>query len=132
MRKIDHIGIAVRDLSDATKRYSDIGFQIKDQEEVPTEKVKVAFITIGESHIELLQPTDSESPIAKFIKKRGEGIHHIAIEVENIEERLSMLKHNGVRLIDEKPRKGSRGTKVAFIHPKALNGVLLELCMHPS
>lgn len=131
MHKLDHIGIAVKDLGDATARYSDFGFQIESREEVPEQKVKVAFITIGESHIELLEPTDAESPIAKFIEKRGEGIHHIAIEVEDIEEKLGMLKRNGIRLIDEKPRKGSRGTKVAFVHPKALNGVLVELCMYP-
>lgn len=131
MYKLDHIGIAVRNLKDAIEHYSNFGFQIKGQEEVPQQKVRVAFIPIGENNIELLEPTDIESPIAKFIEKRGEGIHHIALEVDNIEEKIDMLKASGVRLIDEKPREGAQGSKVIFVHPKALNGVLVELCMHP-
>lgn len=126
--KMAHLGVAVRDLSAAVARYVQLGFRLEGREKVESEGVEVAFLRLGESHIELLAPLNEESPIAKFLAKRGEGIHHLAVEVENIEEQLAAYKAQGVELIDEKPKIGAHGTKVAFIHPRAVNGVLLELC----
>lgn len=126
MRKIDHIGIAVKSLDEAVELYKKLGFEVKEIEEVEEQKVKVAMLPVGESKIELLEATSPESAIAKFIEKRGEGIHHIAVNVENIEEALENAKKNGLQLIDEKPRIGAGGKKVAFIHPKSTKGVLLE------
>lgn len=127
--KIHHIGIAVKDISKALKIYSLLvdtkNIKIED---VPADGVKIAFIEIGESKIELLEPLNSMSPVAKFLEKRGEGMHHIAIEVDNMEEKMMLLKKNGVRLIDENPRQGSEGLLVAFIHPDSTGGVLIELC----
>jgi len=129
IRKIDHIGVAVKDLNEATRFYREIlGLEIKGIEEVKEQKVKIAFIPLGESRIELLQSTDPDGPIAKFIEKRGEGIHHIALEVERIEETLQKLKERGIQLIDEKPRIGAHRMKIAFLHPRDTKGVLLELC----
>ncbi|WP_456366005.1 methylmalonyl-CoA epimerase [Thermococcus sp.] len=127
-KKIDHIGIAVRNLEEAVKVWEGLGLKVDEIEEVPDQKVRTAIIHIGESRIELLEPTAEDSPIAKFIAKRGEGIHHIALGVDNIEEHLRELKERGYRLIDEKPRTGAGGAKIAFVHPKAVTGVLLELC----
>ncbi len=127
-RKIDHVGIAVRSLEEAVKVWEGLGLKVDEIEEVPDQKVRTAIIHIGESRIELLEPTAEDSPIAKFIAKRGEGIHHIALGVDNIEEHLKELKEKGYRLIDEKPRIGAGGAKIAFVHPKAVTGVLLELC----
>ncbi|WP_297522729.1 methylmalonyl-CoA epimerase [Thermococcus sp.] len=127
-RKIDHVGIAVRNLEEAVKVWEGLGLKVDEIEEVPDQKVRTAIIHIGESRIELLEPTAEDSPIAKFIAKRGEGIHHIALGVDNIEEHLKELKDKGYRLIDEKPRIGAGGAKIAFVHPKAVTGVLLELC----
>ncbi|AKG91131.1 methylmalonyl-CoA epimerase [Geoglobus ahangari] len=126
MKKIDHIGIAVKSLDEAVELYKKLGFEVKEIEEVEEQKVKVAMLPVGESKIELLEATSPESAIAKFIEKRGEGIHHIAVNVENIEEALENAKKNGLQLIDEKPRIGAGGKKVAFIHPKSTKGVLLE------
>jgi len=129
IRKINHIGVAVEDLNEAMKFYEEnLGLEIEGIEEVKEQKVKVAFIPIGESRIELLQSTDPDGSISKFIEKRGEGIHHVALEVDRIEETLQKLKEKGVQLIDEKPRVGAHRMKIAFLHPRSTRGVLLELC----
>ncbi len=127
-KKIDHVGIAVKNLEEAIKVWEGLGLKVDEIEEVQDQKVRTAIIHIGESRIELLEPTAEDSPIAKFIAKRGEGIHHIALGVDNIEEHLKELKEKGYRLIDEEPRIGAGGAKIAFVHPKAVTGVLLELC----
>ncbi|WP_010478988.1 methylmalonyl-CoA epimerase [Thermococcus zilligii] len=127
-KKIDHVGIAVRNLEEAMKVWEGLGLRVDEVEEVPDQKVRTAIIHIGESRIELLEPTAEDSPIAKFIEKRGEGIHHIALGVDDMEEHLRELKEKGYQLIDEKPRIGAGGAKIAFVHPKAVTGVLLELC----
>ncbi|WP_457591525.1 methylmalonyl-CoA epimerase [Geoglobus sp.] len=126
MKKVDHIGIAVKSLDEAVELYRKLGFEVKEIEEVAEQKVKVAMLPVGESKIELLEATSPDSAIAKFIEKRGEGIHHIAVNVENIEQALENAKKNGLQLIDDKPRIGAGGKKVAFIHPKSTKGVLLE------
>jgi len=126
IKKIDHVGIAVKSLDEATKTYEALGFEVEEIEEVAEQKVKVAMLPVGESRIELLEATSEDSAIAKFVSSRGEGIHHIAINVENIEEALKKAKEAGLRLIDEKPRIGAGGKKVAFVHPKSTHGVLLE------
>ncbi|ABY93132.1 methylmalonyl-CoA epimerase [Thermoanaerobacter brockii subsp. lactiethylicus] len=127
--KIDHIGIAVNSIEEASKIYTELlGLEMHGVEEVAEQKVKVAFIPVGESEVELLESTDPEGPIARFIEKNGEGVQHIAFRVEDIEKALEELKQKGVRLIDEKPRYGAGGAKIAFIHPKATKGVLIELC----
>jgi len=125
-KKIDHIGIAVGNLDEAVELYKKLGFEVKEIEEVAEQKVKVAMLPVGESKIELLEATSDDSAISKFIEKRGEGIHHIAVNVENIEKALENAKNEGVKLIDEKPRIGAGGKKVAFVHPKSTKGVLLE------
>ncbi len=126
LKKIDHIGIAVKNLDEAIDLYKKLGFELKEIEEIPEQKVKVAMLPVGESKIELLEATSEDSPIAKVIEKRGEGIHHIAVNVENIEKALENAKSNGLKLIDEKPRIGAGGKKIAFVHPKSTKGVLLE------
>ena len=131
LEKLDHIGIAVESIDDALEFYRDqLGLELGGIEEVAEQKVKVAFLPIGESRIELLQSTDPEGPVAKYIEKRGQGIQHIAIRVDNIEAALEELKAKGARLIDEQPRIGAGGAKIAFVHPKSSRGVLLELCEH--
>jgi len=128
-KKIDHLGIAVSNLSDSLPFYENaLGLKLMSKEEVKDQKVSVAMLECGESHIELLEPTSEESPIARFIEKKGPGIHHIAIKVKDIDVELQRMKEQGVRLIDEKPRIGAGGLKIAFVHPKSTNGVLLELC----
>lgn len=128
-KKIDHIGIAVKELEDSLLVFQDIlGIQCSNIEEVAEQKVKVACLPVGESEIELLESTSPEGNIARFIEKRGEGIHHIAFEVDNLEAVLEELKGKGVQLIDQKPRIGVGGIKIAFLHPKSSNGVLVELC----
>lgn len=128
-KKINHIGIAVRDLQSALPLYTEVlGLSLEGVETVESEGVKVAFLRIGETRIELLEPLGTDSPIASFLEKRGEGIHHIALEVDGIEERLSLLSEKGVRLIHENPKQGAHGTRIAFLHPKATWGVLYELC----
>lgn len=127
--KIDHIGIAVKSIADTRKFYEEIlGLKVADIEEVAEQKVKVAFIPIGESEVELLESTTPDGPVAKFIDAKGEGIQHIAFRVDNLVETLASLKAKGVRLLDETPRKGAGGAKIAFVHPKATNGTLVELC----
>ena len=127
--RIDHIGIAVKDLAEAAKIYRDfLQLEVTDIEEVPDQKVKVAFIPVGDSEVELLEPTTEDSPVAKFIEKRGEGIHHMAFRVDNLAEALARAKAAGIRLIDETPRPGAGGASIAFLHPKGSNRVLIELC----
>ena len=129
--KIDHIGIAVRSLSETVKMYEEvIGLTISGYDEVEDQRVRVAMLPVGESRIELLEPTDQQSPIEKFMAKRGEGIHHIAFSVDNIEEALKRFKAAGARLIDETPRQGAHNTRIAFVHPSTTHGVLLELVEH--
>jgi len=124
--KIDHLGIAVPNLADAVKAYEALGFTVQSTEEVPTERVRVAFLPVGESRLELLEPTEPGSVIARFLEKRS-GLHHVCVLVEDIDAALAELRARGVTLIDEKPRPGARGSRVAFVHPKAAGGVLLEL-----
>ena len=129
IKKLDHIGIAVSDLDSVLRFYVDtLGLECTHVEEVPDQKVKIAFIPTGDVNLELVQATDSESAIAGFIERKGEGIQHIAFLVDDIEEELNNLKKKGVSLIDEKPREGAHGAKIAFLHPKSANGVLIELC----
>jgi methylmalonyl-CoA/ethylmalonyl-CoA epimerase len=131
--KVDHIGVAVENLDAALAVYSGIlGLELKGTEVVEEQKVKTAFLPIGGSEIELLESTDPEGPIGKFIAAKGQGMQHIAFRVENIDAALSELKAKGVRLIDEKARYGAGGARIAFIHPKATNGVLVELCERKS
>ena len=129
--KIDHIGIAVKSLAEVTKFYENVvGLKVSGYEEVEDQRVRVAMVPVGESRLELLEPTDEQSPIEKFMAKRGEGIHHIALSVDNIEVALERFRAAGVRLIDSIPRKGAHNTRVAFIHPSTTHGVLLELVEH--
>lgn len=126
--KIDHLGIATKEIAEALKFWEGaLGLENVHTEEVEDQKVRVAMLPIGETNIELLEPTSDDSPITKFLEKRGGGIHHIAIEVEDIEKHLEKLKSEGAKLIDETPRIGAEGCLVAFVHPKSTNGVLLEL-----
>ncbi len=126
---IDHLGVAVKSISEASKFYTDIlGLEKRGTETVSDQKARVSFIRIKDTNIELLESTEPEGPIGKFIASHGEGIHHIAIRVENIEEALKDLQTKGVRLIDQEPRIGARGIKIAFVHPKETKGVLLEIC----
>ncbi|MBM4176360.1 MAG: methylmalonyl-CoA epimerase [Ignavibacteria bacterium] len=128
---IEHIGIAVKDLNESIKFYEDfLGSKCYAVEEVSDQKVKTAFFKIGETKIELLEGTSSDSPITKFIDKRGEGIHHIAFAVDDVKSKLNELKEKNVQLIDHEPRTGAEGLQIAFIHPKAANGVLTEICSH--
>ncbi len=126
---IEHIGIAVKNLDETIKYYEDVlGLKCYNIEEVKDQKVKTAFFKVGDTKIELLESTDPEGPIGKFIEKKGEGIHHLAFAVNNIEETLKKAEDKGVRLIDQKPRKGAEGLDIAFLHPKSTFGVLTELC----
>lgn len=130
MIKIDHIGIVVRDIHQALGFYeSALGLALDQVKEAPDQKVKVAFLPAGESNIELVQPLTDDTGTAKFLEKRGEGIHHICLEVDDIEAALAQLKAHGAPLIDETPRPGAHG-RVAFIHPKGAHGVLIELVEH--
>jgi methylmalonyl-CoA/ethylmalonyl-CoA epimerase len=124
--KIDHLGIAVASLADAMKAYEALGFAVEATRDVPTEKVRAAFLSVGESHIELLEPTDSTSVIAKFLEKRS-GLHHVCVLVEDLDAALVELRTRGVPLLDDAPRVGAGGCRVAFVHPKGAQGVLLEL-----
>lgn len=129
MEKVDHIGIAVNSIEDSLPYYTEtLGLKLIHMEEVLSEKVRVAFIDSGNVKLELLQPLDDTSAVHSFIEKKGEGIHHVAFGVTNIQERLNELKEKGVRLIQETPKVGAGGAQVAFIHPKASGGVLYELC----
>lgn len=127
--KLDHIGIAVSSLEEASKTYRDVlGLKDHGVEVVEEQKVKVAFFPVGDTEIELLESTDPEGPIAKFIEKRGEGVQHLAFRVDNIEAALDEMRTKGIRLIDEKPKYGAGGARIAFLHPKSTGGVLIELC----
>jgi methylmalonyl-CoA epimerase len=129
--KIEHIGIAVKSIKEALKLYEEIlGLKVTAIEEVHDQGVRVAMLPLGESRIELLEPLHGASPVEKFMQKRGEGIHHIAICVDNIEQALDAFKAAGARLIDSTPRRGAENTKIAFIHPASTHGVLLELVEH--
>lgn len=129
LKKIDHIGIAVSKLDEAVKLYTAIcGHAPEHFEEVADQKVKTAFFSVGESHLELLEATAPDSPIAKYIEKQGRGgIHHICVAVDNVEQKLAELKAAGIALIDEKPRRGAHNKLIAFVHPKSTGGVLIEL-----
>lgn len=130
---IEHIGIAVKSLDDAIPFYEDVlGLKCYSIEEVKDQKVKTAFFKVGQTKIELLESTDPEGPVAKFIDKKGQGIHHMAFAVSDIEEKLEKAEEKGVRLIDTKPRKGAEGLDIAFLHPKSTFGVLTELCEDKS
>jgi methylmalonyl-CoA/ethylmalonyl-CoA epimerase len=129
--KIDHLGIAVASLAEAVKSYEALGFRVGETHDVPTEKVRAAFLAVGESHLELLEPTEPGSVIARFLEKRS-GLHHVCVLVDDIDQALAELKSRGVPLVDEKPRPGAGGCRVAFIHPKAAKGVLLELKEEPK
>ncbi len=127
-QKINHIGIAVRDIEEAARFYTEhLGLELGGVEEVPDQKVKVAFLPIGEVRLELVQPTSPESPVAKFLEKNGPGFHHIAYQVEDVAAEVERLKAEGVRMVDQTPRSGAHNTKIAFVHPKASGGVLTEL-----
>jgi methylmalonyl-CoA epimerase len=131
--KINHLGIATKGIDEALKFWEDaLGLENVHTEIVEDQKVRVAMLPIGESRIELLEPISEDSPISKFLEKRGSGIHHIAVEVEDIEASLKLLRDKGMRLIDEAPRKGAEGCLVAFVHPTSANGVLLELVQSPK
>ena len=131
--RIEHLGVAVHSLEEGLSLYRDLlGFEEEFREEVASESVRVVGLKAGDATIELLEPTSEESAIARHLKRRGPGLHHIAVEVGQLAELLSKLKARGVRLLDETPRPGARGTQVAFIHPKGALGVLIELVEHPK
>ena len=127
--RVAHIGIAVRDLDEALRLYHEtLGLPLHGRESVASDGVNVAFLPAGDTELELLEATDPASPVARFIEKRGEGIHHIALEVDDVAKTLKNLRDHGYRLIDEEPRTGAGGVRVAFVHPRSTNGVLIELC----
>jgi len=127
--KIDHLGIAVTSIDEKKRFWIDaMGLTLEGTETVEAQKVTTAFLPVGESEVELLESTSDDGPVAKYIQKKGEGIQHVAFQVENIEEALAELKEKGIQLIDQVPRKGAGGAKIAFLHPKATAGVLVELC----
>ncbi len=128
IKKVDHIGIAVQNLEETLQFYTEtLGIELHGTEIVEEQKVKVAFLPVGDTEIELLESTEPDGPIAKFIEKKGEGIQHIALRVDNIEVAIEEMKAKGVKMIDEKPRYGAGGAKIAFCHPKSTKGVLVEL-----
>lgn len=132
IEKIAHVGVAVESIETWISYYRDVlGLEYKGSEDVAEQKVRVAFFEIGESKIELLEPTSPDSPIASFLEKRGGGIHHIAVLVDDIEAALAKHHKAGARLIDNEPRIGAHGMRIAFIHPKSSGGVLMELCQEP-
>ena len=130
LKKIDHIGVAVKSIEAALPFYKAMGADVNHIEEVPSQKVKTAFIKVGETTIELLEATSDESPIAKYLEKNREGLHHICFEVEDIKASLAELKKADIKLIDEEPKVGAHNMLVAFVHPKGNNGVLTELAQH--
>ncbi|GAB1416944.1 methylmalonyl-CoA epimerase [Paludibacter sp.] len=130
---IEHLGIAVKSLDDAIPFYENVlGLKCYAIEEVAEQKVKTAFFMVGQTKIELLESTDPEGPVGKFIEKKGEGIHHLAFAVEGLQDSLNILAEKGVNLIDKAPRKGAEGLNIAFLHPKSTFGVLTELCEKPQ
>jgi methylmalonyl-CoA/ethylmalonyl-CoA epimerase len=129
IKGIDHVGIAVKSIDEAKKFWVDaLGLKLSHIEEVPEQKVRVAMLKVGDTTIELLEPTSPDSPVQRFIEKRGEGLHHLTLKTDNLAERLKKLKSANVGLIDEQPRVGAGGAKIAFLHPKSAHGVLVELC----
>jgi methylmalonyl-CoA epimerase len=133
IKKIDHIGVVVNDIEEALKVYQQaLGLSLAEIKERPDQAVTIACLLTGESEIELVQPLTSDSGVAKFLQKRGEGIHHICLEVDNIEKALADLQEKGLQLIDEMPRTGPEGERFAFIHPKSTHGVLIELYEYPK
>jgi methylmalonyl-CoA epimerase len=131
---MDHVGVAVKNLDEAVKLYRDVlGFELKGVHVMKERKVKVAFFSMGgAAQVELLEPLGSDSPVAKFLEARGEGIQHIAVRVDNVEKALNELKQNGVVLVDDKPRDGAEGKRIAFVSPKSTKGVLMELVQLPG
>ena len=127
-KKISHIGIAVKNLDDAIQFYKKLGLEVEGIEVIESQKVKVAFIPVGNVRLELLEPTSEDSTVAKFLVKKGEGIHHLALGTKNLEKRLQEIEKKGIKLIDKTPRKGAHNTNIAFLHPTSSHGVLLELC----
>ena len=131
--KLDHIGIATEQLADSLAVWRDaLGLEIDSTEEVTDQGVRVAMLALGETHVELLEPLKADSPVGKFLSKRGPGIHHVAVQVKDIRTTLLELANKGIRLIDSEPRVGAGGCLVAFIHPSSTNGILLELVQRPS
>lgn len=130
MKKLDHIGIAVPNLQEAITTYENMGFVLEKVEEVLNQKVRTAFFKLGETHIELLEATDPSSPIAHFLEKRGPGIHHIAVEVDNVDDAIARNKEAGIRMTSDTPSIGAGGHRITFIHPKSTGGVLMEICDH--
>lgn len=131
--KIDHLGIAVSSIDSGRKFWEDVmGLEFEGTETVEAQKVTTAFFPVGESEVELLESTAPDGPVARYIEKKGEGLQHVAFRVENIEEALFELKEKGIKLIDQEPRKGAGGAKIAFLHPKATGGILVELCERDS
>lgn len=133
VRALNHVGIAVRSIEEHRPFYEGtLGAEFEGIEDVPSQKVRVAFFRVESVRLELLEPTDPSSTVTKFLDTRGEGLHHLAFTVENIEDRIAELKASGLRMIDEKPRTGSHHMQIAFIHPKSTHGVLSELCQLPA
>lgn len=130
--KVDHIGIAVRNLDSALKSYAAIGLRPEGSEAVRSEGVTVAFLRVGDAHLELLEPLGADTVIARFLEKRGEGLHHVALAVNDIVAAMARARGNGLRVIDDRPREGARGRQVAFVHPKSVGGVLLEFVQNPG
>ncbi len=128
LKKISHVGIAVHSIEEAAKFYQKLGLEIESIEVVESQKVKVAFISIGDVRIELLEPISEDSPVAKYLESKGEGIHHLALEEDDLVSTLNELEKNGIRLIDKKPRPGAHKANIAFLHPKSTHGILIELC----
>ncbi len=127
IKQIHHIGVAVRSLEDASELYRALGLQPTAPEEVAEQKVRLTMIEVGESRVELLESTDPEGPVGRFLASKGEGIHHLAFQVDDLDATLDQIKGAGLRLIDQTPRSGAHGTRVAFVHPRSAQGVLLEL-----
>lgn len=131
--RIDHLGVAVRSIDEASRFYRDaLGLKCGESEEIPEQKVRVVFFQVGEVRIELLEPTDDDSPIARFLQQRGPGLHHVAYLVQDLPATLGALKSAGVELIDETPRAGAHGMQIAFVHPRSTAGVLTEFCQSVS
>jgi len=128
VKKISHIGIAVKNLEEAIKFYEKLGLKLESIEEVPSQKVRVAFLPVGEVRIELLEATSEDSPIAKHIEKKGEGVQHIAFQVDELSDKLKQAEEQNIILIDKEPRPGAHGADIAFLHPKSTYGVLVEFC----
>ena len=133
LKKINHIAVAVNDLEEASKFYQTVlGLTLSGVEVVTAQKTKVGFFNIGESNIELVQPAEPDSPLVKFLETKGQGIHHICFEVDDVEAEVKTYLEKGATMVDQKPRPGAHNTKVAFVHPKSSGGVLIELCEFPK